>query len=217
MMAAQKQSPISKTRMENLSDGFFAIVLTLLIFQLMSPLVFEAETAKDLHSGLVAIWPKFVSFTISFVIISVYWVGHHSYYHAVQSINDTQLWLNLLFLFCVAIIPFSAVLIGEHHDISVAGIIYGLNLMFATFTLRLNWWYASSRQLVSPNIDRAAIKQMHKRGVFNILTSLFVVVVACFNPVAAFYLYVVNAFGYLALQIYGQTLRKMEPPKQETE
>jgi hypothetical protein len=44
-----------------------------------------------------------------------------------------------------------------------------------------------------------------------------VVVVACFNPVAAFYLYVVNAFGYLALQIYGQTLRKMEPPKQEAE
>jgi uncharacterized membrane protein len=215
MMRAQTQSPISKSRLEALSDGLFSIVLTLLVFQLMNPLVFEAETANDLHSGLIAIWPMFVSFTISFVIISVYWVAHHTYYHAVQSINDTQLWLNLLFLFFVAIIPFSAVLIGEHHDISVAGIIYGLNLMFATFTLRLNWWYASRRQLVNPHIDRTAIKQMHRRGVFNILTSLFVVVVACFHPVVAFYLYVVNAFGYLALQIYGQTLRKMEPPHLE--
>ncbi len=212
MSAAQTQSPVSKSRLEALSDGLFAIVLTLLVFQLMTPLILEAKTTADLHAALIELWPRFVSFTISFVIISVYWVGHHSYYHAVRSINDTQLWLNLLFLFFFSLISFSAELIGEHHDVRIAGIIYGMNLAVATFTLRLNWWYASSRQLVRPDIDSAVIQQIHKRGVFNILTSLFVVAVACFNPLVAFYLYVVNAFGYLVLQIYGQSLRRMELP-----
>jgi uncharacterized membrane protein len=214
-MAAEKmQQLVSKSRMVNLSDGLFSIVLTLLIFQLMTPLVLDAETAVDLHSALLELWPRFVSFTISFVVISVYWVGHHSYYHAVQEINENQLWLNFFFLFCVSLLPFSAELIAEHHEIRIAGIIYGLNLIVVTCVLRLNWWYASSRNLVSPDVDRKAIQQIHRRGVVHIITSLFVVAVACFSPLVAFYLYVINAFGYLALQLFVRPLQKLKKPDQ---
>ncbi len=209
VIAAQAPSPISKSRLEALSDGLFAIVLTLLVFQLMVPSIFDAKSADDLHAALIMLWPRFVSFTISFIVISVFWVGHHSYYHALQGINEAQLWLNLLFLFFVCLIPFSSELIGEHHDVRIAGIIYGLNLVFTAFALRLNWWYASSRKLVRASIDLAAIRQIHKRGIINIVSSLVVITVAWFNPLVAFYLYVVNAFVYLALQLYSQPLRRL--------
>jgi uncharacterized membrane protein len=134
------RSPISKSRLEALSDGLFAIVLTLLVFQLMVPSILDAKNADDLHTALIMLWPKFVSFFISFIIISVFWVVHHSYYHALAGINEVQLWLNLLFLFFVSLLPFSSELIGEHHDVRVAAIIYGMNLVFTTLALRLNWW-----------------------------------------------------------------------------
>jgi uncharacterized membrane protein len=158
------------------------------------------------------LWPRFVSFTISFIIISVLWVGHHSYYHVLKGVNETQLWLNLLFLFCVSLIPFSSELIGEHHDTRIAGIIYGLNLAATVCAIRLNWWYALSRHLVRPNTDLAAVQQIHKRGIIIIISSLTVVAVSWFNPVVAFYLYVVNAFMYLALQLYTQPLQRLQPP-----
>ena len=217
MSAEQASTPISKSRLEALSDGLFAIVLTLLVFQLMTPLILEAKSTADLHAALIELWPRFVSFTISFTIISIYWVGHHSYYHALRGINETQLWLNLFFLFFVSIIPFSSELIGEHHNTRAAGIIYGLNLATASCALRVNWWYASSRQLVRTDIDRAIIQQIHKRGIFSVISSLVVAAIAWFNPVVAFYLYVVNAFGYLVLQIYGQSLRRTESSNQGIE
>jgi uncharacterized membrane protein len=214
-MASEKMQPlVSKSRMVNLSDGLFSIVLTLLVFRLMTPLVLDAETANDLHSALLGLWPRFVSFTISFVVISIYWVWHHSYYHAVQVINENQVWLNFLFLFCVSLLPFSAELIAEHHKIRIAGIIYGLNITVATSVLGLNWWYASSRDLLSPDVDRKAIRQIHSRVGFHLITSLFVVVVACFSPLVAFYLYVINAFGYLALQLFVRPLQKLKKPDQ---
>ena len=216
MTVAQLPSPVSKSRLEALSDGLFAIVLTLLVFQLMTPLILEAKSEADLHTALIELWPRFVSFTISFIIISVNWVGHHSYYHALQGINETQLWLNLFFLFCVSLIPFSSELIGEHHDTRIAGIIYGLNLAITVCAIRLNWWYASSRDLVRPDIDREAVQQIHRRGMMIIISSLAVVAVAWFNPVVAFYLYIVNAFGYLLLQLYTQPLQRLQPPKQGT-
>ena len=214
MASPQTKRGVSKARLEALSDGLFAIVMTLLIFQLMSPLTSDAKTADDLHSALLVLWPKFVSFAISFIMISVFWVGHHSYFYAVQGVDESQLWLNLLILFCIALIPFSADLIGEHHDLRTGEIIYGLNLTAAACALRLNWWYASSRHLVRPDVDSGSIKQIHNRGMVIIISSLIAIAVAWFNPVVAFYLYVVNAFGQLVLQLRTKPLQRILNPNQ---
>jgi uncharacterized membrane protein len=195
-----EQQSVSKSRLEALSDGLFSIVLTLLVFNLI-PVISGVENEAELHAAFLKVWPKFVSFVISFIVIGVIWVGHHTYFHAIKGVDEVQLWLNLLVLFCVSLIPFSACLLGEHHRISTAVIIYGLNLVATGLAQNLNWWYASSRKLMYSNIDPHLIRHLKLRRQVFISSSLVGVVVAWFNPEAGFYLYVVNAFFGLVLQL----------------
>jgi uncharacterized membrane protein len=69
---------ISKNRLEALSDGVFAIVMTLLVLELLSPTVAEATTAAELNHALFQLWPKVLSYVISFAVLGAFWVGHHS-------------------------------------------------------------------------------------------------------------------------------------------
>ena len=79
MTTSERHTVVSKARLEALSDGVFSIVMTLLVFQLVSPLISDAKTAGELHSALLVLWPTFVSFVISFIMLGIFWVGHHSY------------------------------------------------------------------------------------------------------------------------------------------
>jgi uncharacterized membrane protein len=205
-MTTKKEKVVSKSRLEALSDGLFAIVLTLLVFDLI-PCIADVETEVELRAAFVAVWPQFVSFAISFIVISIIWVAHHTYFQAVTRVDEVQLWLNLLVLFCLSLIPFSASLLGEHHNLSTAGMIYGLNVAACVCAMMLNWWYATGQNLVHSNVDSRSIRQMKIRTGFILISSLIGVAVAWFNPVAAFYLYVFNAFVGLLLQIHLKPLQ----------
>ncbi len=211
---SKTHSPVSKGRLEALSDGLFAIVMTLLVFSLIDPRIAEATTAAELHSAFLELWPKFVGFGITFIIIGVFWVGHHTYFHTISGVVETQLWLNLLFLFCISVLPFSAYLIGEHHNLPTSGILYGLNLLAVIGALRLNWWYAVSRHWVRPDLDPGFIKQMHRRNTFMFIATLLVMAVVLINPVLAFYLYVLNACGTVLSQVRYQTLGQISKPNE---
>ena len=77
-MPKHTEKVVSKSRLEALSDGLFSIVLTLLVFDLL-PVIADVETEAELRVALLKVWPKFVSFVISFIVISIFWVGHHTY------------------------------------------------------------------------------------------------------------------------------------------
>src|SRR5579862_5584385 len=90
------------TRIEALSDGVFAIVLTLMVFQIRIPDLSQENAATQLWPRLVHQWPEFYSYMISFMIVGAYWIGHHGLYHMVKRSSLTLLWLNLVFLMFVA-------------------------------------------------------------------------------------------------------------------
>ncbi len=144
-MSVQTPQLISKSRLESLSDGVFAVVMTILVLQLGGSAISNAETSTQLDSALLAQWPTFVSYTISFLVAGLYWVSHHTYFTFIRGINETQLWLNLLFLFCLSFIPFAADLIGDHPYFRAGAMLYGLNLTACTGALYLNWHYAWNR------------------------------------------------------------------------
>jgi uncharacterized membrane protein len=126
--------------------------------------------------------------------------------NALKGVDEVQLWLNLALLFCISLIPFSASLIGGHHGLPTAGIEYGLNLAIFSVVLQLNPWYASNRNLME-GIDPRGIGQMRLRTGIFVVSSLTGVVVACFSPLTAFCIYIVNAFAALVLQFVIKPLQ----------
>jgi hypothetical protein len=75
---------IGKNRIEALSDGIFAIVMTLLILEIHVPNLPSNAPNVEVAPALVALLPKFASYIVTFVSLGCFWVGHHIMYHAIQ-------------------------------------------------------------------------------------------------------------------------------------
>lgn len=122
---------MSKERLLAFSDGFFSIIITIMVLELRPP---EGETFKD----LIALWPKFLSYALSFMYIGIYWNNHHHLFVPVHKVNGSVLWKNLLLLFWLSFIPFTTAWMGEHQFSSQTVAIYGFSLLMpATFFLIL--------------------------------------------------------------------------------
>jgi uncharacterized membrane protein len=129
---------MNKTRLEALSDGVFAIVLTLLVLDLHVPHLEEPFTNAQLWSQLALLWPVFGSFLLSFLVISVFWINHHFLFtFFVNKIDRSINLLNIVYLLFVVLVPFSANLFGEYPESQLAAVIYGVNILACVALLRM--------------------------------------------------------------------------------
>lgn len=127
-----------KGRIEALTDGIFAVAMTLLVLDLRLP---EARGLDDagLRSALVALLPKLESYVISFLVLCVFWLGHHRLMHLVRGVDHLFLWRNLLFILFITFVPFTTSLMGEHRDLDDAPLVYGVNLALILAAQFLMW------------------------------------------------------------------------------
>jgi uncharacterized membrane protein len=103
--------PFPKNRVEAISDGVFAVAMTLLVT--------DIANAEGVHLSrdewFTSFWPRFVCVVYSFFVASMYWVAHHNELNMIRYVRRREfLWLNLLFLLCIVLLPFSAALLGNN-------------------------------------------------------------------------------------------------------
>ncbi len=106
-----------------LSDGVFAIILTILVLDLEVP---ELEPGQSLGSALVGLGPTFAAYMISFLMTGMYWVWHRDLFAGVRHVDRAVVWLNLLFLLPASLIPFAASLLGAYGHEPAALHAYGV-------------------------------------------------------------------------------------------
>ena len=135
-------SAIPTARIETLTDGVFAIVMTILVFNFHTPLK-ELVAKFGLLHELAALVPNLVGYVITFVILGVLWVGHHNQFFYIRRADRVLLWINIFFMMVVAMLPFSAELLSEYGQDRVSIVIYNINLILAEVFLFLHWWYAT--------------------------------------------------------------------------
>lgn len=116
-------------RMLFFSDAVFAIVLTLLVLELQAP---EEQRAAALLEALRALTPKFVAFAASFALVSIFWVAHMTVTRSLVVFDWTVAWLNLFFLFTIAVMPFVSALLGTHGTGGPAWAVYCAALVAAS-------------------------------------------------------------------------------------
>ena len=97
------------TRVEAFSDGVFAIAITLLILEIRVP-----HVDHGLWTGLLALWPSYVAFLLSFVVILIMWVNHHELLRMVDGISYPFLFANGLLLLTVTFVPFPTAVLAAH-------------------------------------------------------------------------------------------------------
>jgi uncharacterized membrane protein len=151
-------------RIVGLSDGVFAIALTLLAL----PLVDADIRAGEVAESLLEVVPQLLAFALSFVVIGRYWRVHHRVYARIERTDAALVGLNLLFLFWVALLPFPTAVLGEHGDTAAAVVLYALTIILTGLSSTGMWWYAAvgrarlradGRVLTRSDLDREELRQ----------------------------------------------------------
>lgn len=140
----------SLERLAALSDGVFAIAMTLLVLDLRFPAnASEAiHTEHDLWHALVKLSPRLLPYFMSFLTLGIFWVGQQTQLNHLDRSNRTFAWIHLGFLLAVSLMPFSTGLLAEFITYRIALIVYWLNLLLLGVALFGSWQYASHRALV---------------------------------------------------------------------
>ena len=96
-----EEMALSKNRIEALTDGIFAVVMTILILDISVPQIFSHSSVGGVIAGaellkrLFDLWPKILSFGISFTILAIYWMAHHRQLHYIKHSNRSLIWINI--------------------------------------------------------------------------------------------------------------------------
>jgi uncharacterized membrane protein len=155
-MTEQNSRDNSKTRLEALSDGLFAIIFTVLVLELLLG-SHDFRNEEAFRHFIAGYWPKFLSYLLSFSILATYWIGHVEQFFFTHRINRPYILTNLLFLFFISLIPFSTILIGEYTQFVLSTQIYGLNLLCCQISLYINVVCLVRHQLHNERLDSKAI------------------------------------------------------------
>ena len=137
------------------SDAVFAIAITLLVLNIRLPAASDEQLRDKLPSLVLGLWPQFLSFIISFLVIGTFWMSHHRVFHYIKRYDGRLLWLNLLFLMNVVFLPFPTSVLSEGGAIQqFSAAFYAGSVAVAGLLGTCIWWYATrSRRLVDDDID----------------------------------------------------------------
>jgi uncharacterized membrane protein len=166
-----------------LSDGVFAVAITLLIFEIALP---ATTSAADLPKALLELWPRYLAYVVSFVVIARFWVAHRMAFRLIARDDGVLVWLNLLLLMFVAFLPFPTAVVGEHGGSPAAAVFYGSSVVLASMASVAYWWYASGRgSLLTPDAGRAQVRALRARSLASPVFFALTLPIAVFAPYAA--------------------------------
>ena len=182
---------LGKQRVESLTDGIFGTVMTVLGLTLVVPWVSQGVSFGSAGPDLRPLVPELLSYGLSFVILGVFWVGHHVAFHYIRRTDRTLIWLNNVFLLFVGILPLATVLLGDYPLARETLALYGLNLIAIGLMLYATFWYATvHHHLVDEDLDAALIRNGRRRILLGPSLSAVAIVLAFFEPLASLAAYV---------------------------
>ena len=137
--AVSAPAGFSPHRIEALTDGIYAVAMTLLVIELKLPDHAAIHTAEQLANGLVHLLPRFLAWAMSFFVLAFFWIGHHRSYGHLRRTDAKLVWLNIGQLAFVSLMPFSCDLVGEHGQVLISQAIYSINMaLLAIFGLLIS-------------------------------------------------------------------------------
>lgn len=152
-------------RLEAFSDGVFAVAITLLVLDIKTPKAADlAAGHADLIQALLAQWPAYLSYVLSFLTVLVMWANHHEMFRHIRRVDDRFLLLNGLLLLFITLAPFPTSVLAEYiarPEARTAAMVYSGMFIAIGVAFNLMWIYASRKgRLLVRDYDRTSVKHI---------------------------------------------------------
>lgn len=139
----------SVERLAALSDGIFAVAMTLLVLDLRVPAGEAVHSERDLWHALVVLSPRLIIFLMSVMTIGIFWVGQQTQLNHFARADRNLAWIHIAFLCAVSLTPFTTSLLAEFIHYRIALLVYWFNIVLLGSTLYWSWSYATRALLIA--------------------------------------------------------------------
>jgi uncharacterized membrane protein len=185
-------------RLEAFSDGVLAIAITLLVLQIDVP---NAQQGS-LFDELIDLWPSYLAFILSFAVIGIMWVSHHSMFERIANVDRTLMFLNLLLLMGIAFLPFPTALLARYiqqggENAEFAAAMYSTTMTLIGLFFAAMWYqlYRNPRLLVGGiGVERARVATM--RSLVGPIVYALTIGLAFVSPESCFVVYFAMALYF---------------------
>ena len=191
---------VRTARLETFADGVFAIAATLLVLELRVP-----ERGDDLVANLVALWPAYAAYLVSFMTIGIIWVNHHTLLEHCRRTDRRFLYLNLFLLVAVGIVPFPTALVGRYilddHAATAALVVYGVGAILIAIAFAGVFFYATAGEHLTGDAEAARRLRVDGRLFpIGLVSYALGIALAFVAPIASLFVYALTA-GFYALPV----------------
>jgi TMEM175 potassium channel family protein len=149
-------------RLAGLSDGVFAIAMTLLVLDLRVPASDMVHSEHDLWRTLLGLLPRLTVYGMSVLTLGIFWIGQQTQLNHLSRSDRNLSWIHIAFLAGISLMPFSTALLAEFIRYRVALIVYWANLLLVGIVIYASWQYAVAGKLVKEDLPveiRCAIER----------------------------------------------------------
>jgi uncharacterized membrane protein len=197
---------ISKNRLETLVDGIFAIAMTLLVLGINPPRPQDALAKAVLPGMIESLVPQVFLFIVAFLVLALFWLGHHRQFHFVHHIDPSLLWINILILIAIVFVPFSTDLAGDYTSITDAVLLFHANMFIVGLLFSLQWHHIRRHEhLCEPVPDKTIMHAWFYR-------SMLVPVTAAIGGILSFFVPQLSLLVYVTLPAGAYLLRRVPSP-----
>lgn len=195
----QRVSGFAKNRLEALIDGIFAVALTLLVLDIKLPENVSYASNDQLWMRLLSLERHFAIYAISFIVIGMYWIGHHVQFHFVRYTDRRLIMMNLVYLLLISFVPFATDLVGEHENLILPSEIYGVTLLAlsAMAYVHLNYLFRHP-YLSSPTLTAEVVALIKRRILMFTLIPVLSMLVAFYSTHLSLYCYVLLVLAHFS-------------------
>jgi uncharacterized membrane protein len=184
-------------RLETLTDGVFAIIMTILVFNIIVPelkLFTEGDYASErLAAKFADLWPEFLAYIVSFSTLGAFWVAHHRVFRWILYVNRPLIWINISFLMVIGLVPFSTTLLTQYMHSQNSIFVFSFNAIIAGLLIYAIYYYVKrNTELVDSSVQALIEKSSSRRVLATVLTySVSIIFSFIYLPVSMFLLLLV--------------------------
>ena len=195
------------TRIASFSDGVISIIITIMVLGLKLPVLPKNFTNADLWIAAHELGPRLLAYALSFLIIAIFWVNHHNFFHSLRNIDAKLIWINNFLLFWLSLIPFGTIFLGEHPATPAAAMVFGFLLMMAASCFPMMSYYAiNTGHLTHDDVPLDMRRQTFRRSLPGFVLYFFSIVAAPISVWISWLIFFIVPIYYL-LPI-GMTLKR---------
>jgi len=185
---------MKQSRLDQLADGIFAIVMTLLVFDIKVPSLQTGMSDGVLISSIISMYPLFLSYLLSFSLLFTYWRSHHIIASVLaKNIDIGFSTINGIFLFLVAFVPFSSHLLGQYIDSKVAIAVFAINIVLIGLVLfRMRKYAINSEAIENTPFTKVEDEHANMHILFPIISAIIAIIVSFYSTKIAISLFTIS-------------------------